>query len=419
MIEILTLFLGLFSGEQTVELKVADPVARVEVWLDGKPQGKVSKPPWRFELDLGSDLRPHELMLVARDAELRELQRTRRWINLELEPPDDSTAETREELTPVAIALGESATLPGIAQMQGWFTAAGEPLQVVRVDDKGEADLWIVRDPLTQPFLERLATFFFQLSLSDEEYWDDVPLVEKDAFVVAAKQKLGRQIQLASRSPAEVAWERWNAHLGLGDDVDIRFIEPNAVPVSRVARRKQVFGSMPDLPSQGDGLLWHAVRVRPLGFQLRIADAVAMAGLEAHVGHRRRAVLLILEDEQKGLSRYTPAAVESYFRDLGVPLFVWAFRDQADHEMPMPDEVSSEASAADPAIWSNIRTILFPEQVHERSRRAYLVQAEVALLELRANLERQRVVWLRGAHLPHRIEISDAVVGVSMEGGGS
>ena len=61
MIEIVSLFLGLISGFQDVEVRATGPVADVELLLDGRTVGVLAQEPWDFACDFGPGLAPHEL----------------------------------------------------------------------------------------------------------------------------------------------------------------------------------------------------------------------------------------------------------------------------------------------------------------------------------------------------------------------
>ncbi|HSM14873.1 MAG TPA: hypothetical protein VLA66_12475, partial [Thermoanaerobaculia bacterium] len=82
MIEFLTLLLGLVAGTRTVELAVRPPVTAVELRLDGEVVGRVERPPWRLEIDLGDELSPHLLTAVGLDQDGSEVAQTDQWINL-------------------------------------------------------------------------------------------------------------------------------------------------------------------------------------------------------------------------------------------------------------------------------------------------------------------------------------------------
>ena len=74
MIAFVTLLLGLISGPYPIEVTVSGPVAAVEFTLDGAPVGsRLSGSPWVERVDLGSDLRPHELVARALDTAGHEI----------------------------------------------------------------------------------------------------------------------------------------------------------------------------------------------------------------------------------------------------------------------------------------------------------------------------------------------------------
>ena len=82
MIEFLSIFFGLMTGTQTVELAVSPPVAVVGLVLDGRSVGKIQGPPWLARIDLGPKLVPHELTARAIDAGGHEIAQAREWVNL-------------------------------------------------------------------------------------------------------------------------------------------------------------------------------------------------------------------------------------------------------------------------------------------------------------------------------------------------
>ncbi|HSU82997.1 MAG TPA: hypothetical protein VLR69_11295, partial [Thermoanaerobaculia bacterium] len=75
MIAFVTLLLGLISGTYPIEVTVSGPVAAVEFTLDGADAGRVEHPPWIGRVDLGADLRPHELVARILDAQGHEISR--------------------------------------------------------------------------------------------------------------------------------------------------------------------------------------------------------------------------------------------------------------------------------------------------------------------------------------------------------
>ncbi len=416
MIEIITLFLGLFHGAQTVELEVAAPVVEVELRLDGETVATLTEPPWSTRVDLGPVLAPHELIAVARDAHGDELGRARRWINREVEVPAD------DNVTAIVLSLDPGVRLPPVAEMQDWFSAGGEPVDILRVE-RGTAEVVIVRDPLVQPYLDRTASWFFQLRLECHLGWDDISLTDKQAFVAASRKQLIEHGNPEIAWQTGAVWEQWHDAFSFGDDAGARFVSPRAAPVSRVARRHGIFNLTTERPSNEYGLLWHSALVQPLLFPSRLSDAVAMAGLEAHAGRGRRAVVLLMEDEAMGPSRYPPAVVRDYLEALQVPLYVWDFglvdpggrhRDTPAAESPAAESPAEGAGTVD--SWGDVRDLTHRSTLNSIEIADWLGRVAKAANEVRKQLRRQRVVWLRGAHAPHRVELTERAVGLRLAG---
>src|SRR3954454_265386 len=106
MIAFVTLLLGLISGVYPIEVTVSGPVAAVEFTLDGAKAGRIARPPWVAQVDLGPDLRPHELVAVALDAEGKEIARAAQWLNLPRPSAEvDLILEKEEDGTPRAARL--------------------------------------------------------------------------------------------------------------------------------------------------------------------------------------------------------------------------------------------------------------------------------------------------------------------------
>jgi hypothetical protein len=117
----------------------------------------------------------------------------------------------------------------------------------------------------------------------------------------------------------------------------------------------------------------------------RLADAVAIAGLQAIVGSPRRVVLLILGKEEADQSQFDPAAVRGYLRALHVPLVVWA---------------SEKRPVGDP--WGASEKVDNPARLRQAGGRLVSLLAE------------QRVVWVEGAFLPNELTLSPAALAKGM-----
>src|SRR4029077_17781335 len=138
MIAFVTLLLGLISGVYPIEVKVGGPVAAVELSLDGAAAGRIETPPWIGRVDLGSDLRPHELVARDIDPAGHELSRVTQWINLPRPPAEvEVVLENDGTGAPKAAQLTWQ-SVNGVGPTSISLTLDGEPL---KVDKTGKAAL--------------------------------------------------------------------------------------------------------------------------------------------------------------------------------------------------------------------------------------------------------------------------------------
>ena len=429
-IAFLTLFLGLTSGRQPVALTVQGPVATVELVLDGAAVVRIKGPSWRTKLDFGTALEPHELIARALDDKGLEVGRARQVLNLprppaEVEillennaqgtpagarltwrsltgekpaavsllldgqpvvldgnahaalPPVDLevshilSAEVRfagtvvarkdigfggrwgdevsTELTAVPVRLRPGKILPTAAALQGWVLTDGKPVPVAAVEE-GPAQLLIVRDN--------------EARLALEAY---------------DRQRAGKSLQ------AGVS-ERLRFQLTLGKDDQIRFVWPSAKSFTGQDVPAELFDASRDYTGKDGGLLWLLGRSLPQTDKTdqRLADATAVAGLQALAGNRPRAVLLVLGYNAKDASRYDAGAVRHYLESVRVPLIIWAL-----------DKASLAAMA-----WGGAEDI------------SSLPKLESTFKKLDDELAWQRILWVEGSHLPAAISLSPAAAEV-------
>src|SRR6202140_3263032 len=78
----LTLFLGLVTGPQPIDLHVADPIKSVRLLVDGREVKALSQPPWHTILDFGKDIVPRELVAVGYDSNGNEVGRAVQILNV-------------------------------------------------------------------------------------------------------------------------------------------------------------------------------------------------------------------------------------------------------------------------------------------------------------------------------------------------
>jgi hypothetical protein len=444
MIEFATLFLGLIVGPQQVEFLVGENVAVVEVSLDHQVVGRRDQPPWQFRVDFGRELAPHVLEAVAYSSSGMELDRADQWINvstqqaevsilvergasgdgmqariswetvteqsepesvdieldgipLEVATPQrfelprvdlaqthllrvalrfsqtlDAVAEVvfggpetdsvSTELTGIPILLRGRKALPPIHEMQNWFSISGEPLDVMAIE-KGQADIIVIRDLATKELLRKQAG-------------------------TRSLEGSGQTTRLPNGAFVGMGIERSLEAL-LKEDHELRFITPVAHQVERQGYRYQLFPPSPRISRRDGSLLWLFASILPNRVDSRhqrLADSVAVAGLEAAKSGRRRAVILILGPDPVDHSQLSPSAALGFLRQLRVPIAVWT---------PVPQ--ASEKSPWGPAV-----TI---------SSRQKLVGAYTAFSK---QLDRQRIVWLEGLHLPQSVSLTPQAEGIRL-----
>lgn len=435
MIEFVSLFVGLILGVQQVEVAVSGPVARVEIRIDDYVMGEMTSEPWTVRCDFGRQLRPRILEAVAYDDTGRELGRATKWINLPGRRADAEIVAIRDEfrvvtaarltwaspefdrprkinveldgerikvrppwvvdlsdipeerihvlsadfefapgvlvrrelvfgpefegiedteLTAVAVALDDLDELPPVADMQGWFVKDGSPLSVA-ASEKPDARLVVVRDPAVSGVLEEMLP------------------------------ELERRRKKARRRPGGR-----NKTDALGDDVEMYVLSPEAIHPDP-GRADVVLFPFSNRPTSGvEGVAMTAVAASSsafLGGPLMLSDGVAVAAIRAAERNQRRAVLLLLGPQREDGSRFDPERARRYLQDLRVSLVVW--------------DLSGPGMEA-PAGWGDVRPVDNTDDLVRRVRR------------IRYRLEEQRIVWVRGRHLPQDIELSDAAVGISL-----
>jgi hypothetical protein len=366
VIRILTLFLGLTSGLQTVDLAVQPPVARVEVWLDGEELATLDRPPWRLDHDFGDELRPHLLEAVGLDAEGREVSRARRTINLRIE-------QAEAELALVRDAAGRAVAARLVWQSMEHDRPVGMDVRLngapLTVDDPRRFAL-PRHDPRRIQFLTAELTFAdgttaradlaWGGSLAEEVSAQNTALpVEVDRRRALRRPEEAASLVLAGGAPARVvAIDRGDADVvvvtersaaaelaalrldlearartdagaassGLDPGDRLYLVGTTPRPQRSGRQRYELFQATPPQPGAGGGLGWqltHLVLPPPPDRPQQIADAVATAGMLAAGGARPRVVLLILGPGADDASLHRPGEVRRFLARLRVPLEVW------------------------------------------------------------------------------------------------
>jgi hypothetical protein len=246
----------------------------------------------------------------------------------------------------------EGAALPPAQDLHDWFSVAGQPVPVAAVED-GPGKVVIVRVPGGNEIRDKL-----------------VPPSRRGAVAPALRRQM---------------------LLGEADRVRFVSLSSNAFRTSRMPA--ELFDMSRPVTQKDGGVFWFLTNTRHVseskGSDRRIADAVAVAGLQASVENYRRAVVLVVGGEVKDGSHYDPAAARAYLESIHVPLFVWSLNG-----------LGSPAARA----WGAAEDV------------STLPKLEAAVAKLRAELDAQKIVWIEGRHLPQAVALSPSARGVELPG---
>jgi len=410
-------------------------VVAVDVLLDGELVETLKRPPWRVRLDLGPELRPHLLEVVALDELYGELGRAEQRLNV---PRDPVEVEIAVEETPTgagAVARIAWESLIGDRPSSVEIALDGRPLEVedparfelpaydpellhlVRAELEfggaavSTAELvfggsWVGRSSgtLTATAIELTGGNKVKspedLRGSFERGGEslEVTVVEKElSEIVVVRTPLASELlaDIAGNRPTvrtsadPLAADRFQATARRGWRA--QFIWPVSRPGGAEGRRYDLFPHS-QLFTERDAdlaVLVGGARSPSMGGEVRLADAVAIAGLTASASNRRRAVVVLLGGESSDVSNVSAAVARRFLEYLRVPLFVF-----------------SVAPETEPSTWGEVVDVSTSAKLDKAIRRV-----------LKA-LEAQRVVWLEGLYLPHEISLTDRARGIRLAGTG-
>ncbi len=438
MIEFVTLFLGLTIGIHPVEIAVGPEVAHVEVLLDSKSIGVMEGEPWRMICDFGPRLLPHKLEVVGRNREGTETGRAEQWINLPRQ-----RAEAKLSLEYDAASRPHSARLIWEAvdsanPREVRVLLDGEPLAVENLDRiplpsvNIEATHVLTAELDFEEGISATADVAFGGSFGDVVATDITSVVLRTehshqpeisdlegrllrrgtALRVVAVEKPAIEIIFVHEQSASLAGALQRL-VTMGGAQRVPHYKMLPKVVSRGSRVRSVSTTAERLPEVNGPYELMPVsanlarRDGPSLFRLltssklagreslarqRIADAVAVGGLVASAGNRRRAVILLSSGDSEDVSRLRPRLVRDYLGSIQVPLFIWQFQPPGEDGAPPPHR------------WPGTTEIKGWGDFAEAYR---------ALSHL---LESQIVVWVDGLHLQREITLSDEQDGLSLVG---
>jgi hypothetical protein len=423
MVEFITLFLGaLTTGPRDVQMQVHQEVAAVELRLDGQVVASLRGEPWESKVDFGQELAPHLLEAVAYDDDTSEIGRTRQWINL---------TPKNTELT---IVLDRQPSTRQVEARLSWQTLAdynepiaaravfdNQPIEVVdpriiRLPPHDLYEMHHLRVELEFPgglLAAAETTFGGQFGESVSSGLTAFPVIleglrrlpalaEIEDWFLPADGEL--RVHSAEEGPVEIVgvmapaasrllyqrreWRESRPKFPLlSKEHHLRFVGVRPQVVRRAGGAFVVFPRSSEAEDRTGGLLQTLALVsfpNDHSPDVRLADAVAVAGLFANQSARRRVVLLITTSEETDGSEFSPEQVRRYLQRIGVPLVVWN---------PAPGARSA-------GRWGDSLNI---------STQSLLDSAYRALSKA---LDRQRIIWLDGLHLPQSIVLDPAIEAV-------
>jgi hypothetical protein len=432
MIVFVTLLLGLVSGVYPIEVTVSGLVAAVEFTLDGKPAGRISKPPWKTGVNLGSDLRPHQLVARALDAQGREISQASQWLNLPRPPAEaELVLEQGEDGAPKSVLLSWQ-SVNGASPAATELTLDGQSLSLdadhrAALPPRNLRDLHVLAAELRFPSGVRArkeVAYGGQYGSAVSSELTAVPVRLGGSGRLPALEEVGRWFIADGQAVSADAVEegpgkvtavclaasgeivarllpgerekpspRYRNDMPLGPEDSFQFLSLGASAFHDSRIPADLFQLYPAL-SASDGGVFHFLiepRLRedlaPVS-ALRIADAVAVAGLQAATENHRRAVILVLGKDILDSSHYSPAIVREYLRSIDVPLFVWSLQGK---ETPLAK------------AWGAVEDISTRARLNDAVRR------------LRTALDGQHIVWLDGRHLPQSVALSPAAAAARVE----
>jgi hypothetical protein len=421
----LTLYLGLIGGRQPIEVQVGPDVKSVRLLVNGRESAVLKAAPWSAMVDLGTAFEPAEVVAIALDHDGDELGRISQLINLPRPAAElTMTLQTDQKGRPLSVILGWEhvyAAKPSLATI----TVDGKS---VPVDARFHAPLAMI-DPANPHVIaaemrfadgsvarrelviaggavsDSISTELTPVAVSGKRFAKNASLegclsvngvpvragaLEKpEALVFVVREPNGGEVT-AAIDPDHFLHHGWrdsqqerHRRMPLDQGTTMRYTWP-------IVRRYQTAGHVPSnifdsstsLSSSDAGMVGLLTMaydaeaatfpLRPVepGSQRRFADAVAVAGLNAIAGGRRRAVVLVVDcffALSRDRSTADPAAVRHYLQSVGVPLFVWSVSG------PRPDLE---------AAWGDIDDISSPNQFR------------AAVERLRDSLASQRIAWI-------------------------
>lgn len=423
-----TIFLGLTLGPHEVEVLVSQDVASVEIVFGGRTLARLDGRPWKAICDLGPQLAPRSLEAIAFDSAGEEIGRAVQWLNTPRPPAQGRILLETDPETGSVIARLRSTSITQenpsqvVVQFDGKILPTSDPnlivlpkhdpeqLHYLRVDfefDKGlsstvertfgggfadevKSDLTAVPLQLEGRAVKprSLPTGWLQARGEDLSVVD---VVQGPVEIVLVRdQSAQRDIDyMTRRAPRGLGGGSLKGVGSLKKGYSLTVLRPYAERLERSDADLRLFRPTARLTAFDGGVFWLTAVVRapiaPMKLQ-RLSDALAVAGLTVATDGHRRAVVLLLGEEQADNSQYTPQVVRAYLEQMRVPLFIWS----TDGAGETPWGTAEDASS--------------------------ITKFERRTKELVKSLERQRIAWVRGVYLPPEITLAEGQTGIRLAG---
>jgi hypothetical protein len=402
-----SLFLGLVTGTQWVDLQAGPDVKSVKITLSGHELATFREPPWQGAVDFGG-LEPGELVATGYDDRGAEIARAAQILNLPRPVAELEIVLRNEHGKPAAVELiwhnrqharprsaaisvdgtrlrvtkEYGARLPRLddshphilsAEMHFDDGSLARSELVVRGGFSDSVGTQLTPIALTRTAPQELATLEGCLTVDGEpvrasavETTNALVIVVKDPDPDDAEAVFDPKKALRRRGEGDLLRHQ----IQLDQETTVRILWPVALRIEEPGQpATKLFQPSTDQNAASGGMLWlltRSFRLREASTPRQFADAVAVAGLKTLNLGRRRAVVLLLSDT-KDTSEHSPTSVRRYLAAIGVPLFVWSLTG------PRPDLVDS---------WGPVDDISTGEKL------------QVATDRLRATLAAQRVAWV-------------------------
>lgn len=432
VIVFVSLFLGILTGPQTVEVAVSEDVSRVEILLDDRRIAEIRSAPWQTLYDFGPRLTTHRLTAVAFDHAGAEIGRSHQLLNV-------PRARVEAEL----LLEDWQSDVPTTARLVWHSAEALDPLRTsvslngVELNASNPARIQLPKlDPEALHFLAADVVFPDREVASTEVVFggaygssveteltavplrvglrkirspekasgwlrltngDELPIVAVDdgAAVVAVVREDEAVSTLAALDAVMRQTRNFNyRRLRLDRRDRLRFVYPRPTSAVHPSIRYAVFPvSRSYGPQEGaiPALLAHVSFQGDSSPAQQLTNAIAVAGRFLVESQKRRAVVAVTTDCSAMGGKYDAQAVIDYLAELHVPLKVW----QVSRVRRKDDSTG---------LCRNAEEITSGKQYAAAVRR------------LRTDLDRQQIVWVSGTPLPREIELSPAARGVDMVG---